>query len=184
MPPAYGVDVEVRGDSSSATASNRGQYGVRVLAETYAHDMSQADSTWNDGLRGGAVQGVQEGLDPAGTFIRRAGGNGNPDMLFPAALYVASLGDIDHVGAATGMTLEGDLFLPGHQSSGIYTGGTGTFNELRPGYTDLAVDPPPPFGVMGRHGWAAPTWWRTSRQSRSLTPTSHNSTSTTALWWI
>lgn len=140
--PAYGVDVEVRGDSSSATASNRGQYGVRVLAETYAHDMSQADSTWNDGLRGGAVQGVQEGLDPAGTFIRRAGGNGNPDMLFPAALYVASLGDIDHVGAATGMTLEGDLFLPGHQSSGIYTGGTGTFNELRPGYTDLAVDPP------------------------------------------
>jgi hypothetical protein len=140
--PAYGADVEVRGDHSSSSAQGRGEYGIKIVVETYAHDMSQADSTWSDGLRGAGVQAVQEGLDPAGSFIRRAGGSGSVALLYPATLFVASLGEIDHVGAATGMTLVGDLYLPGHQSSGIYTGGSGTFNELRPGYTDLDVDPP------------------------------------------
>ena len=140
--PAYGVDVEVRGDSGGATTTARGQHGVRVLVETFAHDMSRTDSSWSDGLRGGAIQGIQEGLDPAGTFIRRAGGAGSVGDIYPATLFVASLGEIDHVGAATGMTLIGDLYSPGSQASGIYTGGSGTFNELRPGYTDLSTDPP------------------------------------------
>lgn len=142
--PAYGAEIEVRGDSTQSSDVGRGQYGVNVLVETYAHDLTQPDSGWSStlGFRGGGVNVVQEGLDPAGAFVRRAGGGGGLTLLYPSALYVASLGEIDHVGAATGMTLVGDLYAPGHQTAGIYTGGTGTFNELRPGYTDMDVEPP------------------------------------------
>jgi hypothetical protein len=148
--PAYGARIEVTGKASASTAAYRGQSGVHVIAETFAHDLNVGGPTAYRTLGGewkaAGVLSYQTGKDPAGVFMRDQTTGSGPSNLtdtFPASLVVEDWGT-EHVGAAAGQTLYGSLYSPGHEISGIYTGGSGTFNELRPGYTDLS-NPPPVF---------------------------------------
>ena len=148
--PAYGARIEVTGRAAASSAAYRGQSGVHVIAETFAHDLNVGGSTAYRSLDGqwkaAGVLSYQTGKDPAGIFMRDQTSSGGPSNLtdtFPASLVVEDWG-AGHVGAAAGQTLLGSLYSPGHEASGIYTGGSGTFNELRPGYTDLS-NPPPVF---------------------------------------
>lgn len=145
--PAYGALIRVTGSPSASTSAGRGQSGVHVISDTSTHDLRFTESDRSIGGNWGAagVRSEQEGHDPAGVFWRKktfSTGLQSED-LYPATLVVEEW-EATHVGAGEGMTLRGSLFSPRHESSGIYTGGSGTFNELRPGYTDLS-NPPPVF---------------------------------------
>jgi hypothetical protein len=150
--PAYGALIRVTGEPTNASFVGRGQSGVHVISETFAHDLNvggtDAYRTFTGTWKSAGVLSYQTGKDSAGVFMRDqtnplSFGPSNLTDIFPASLVVEDWGT-EHVGAAAGQTLRGSLYSPGHEISGIYTGGSGTFNELRPGYTDLS-NPPPVF---------------------------------------
>jgi hypothetical protein len=112
--PAYGVDVEVTGNPTDASAEGRGEFGVRVVSDTSAHDMTMAQSA--RGLegrwQGAGVSGVQLDKDPAGVFVRNQSTSGSPSAstdLHPSALVVEDWG-LDHAGAGRAINVRGDYY--------------------------------------------------------------------------
>jgi hypothetical protein len=129
--PAYGIDILVAGLSSDGTPVGRGQSGVRVVSDTYGHDLSAADSSRDSSghWRSSSVLAEQAGKDPTAVFVKTTESSpSSSDELYPSCVVIEDWGS--HSGAGRGAYVHGDFYSS--DTTGLYFGSSLTGDAVYP----------------------------------------------------